>query len=72
MATVTDEEVRAYYDQNRDDFDRPPVAYTSYVTIPRLTNTADTAAAEARVRALKDEIERSAIGGSQRPRRDAG
>lgn len=53
---VTPEEVESFYRTHRDEFKLPRAAYLSYVVLPRQPNAADTAAAEARVRALRDEI----------------
>lgn len=58
--TVTDEEIRQYYADHREDFSRPAVAYTSYVSVSRLTNAADTAAARERVERLKGELDAGA------------
>jgi len=53
---LTDDEARAYYNAHREDFSRPAIAYTSYVTVPRTTTAADTAAALARAREIRDQI----------------
>jgi peptidyl-prolyl cis-trans isomerase D len=53
---VTDEEVRRYYDEHREEFSRPATAYLSYVQILRTPDASDTAAARARAEALRREI----------------
>lgn len=55
-APVTAAEVEQYYQAHKDDFKRPQVAYLSYLSLPREPNAADTAAALARARTLRDEI----------------
>lgn len=60
-ATVTDAEVRSYYDRNKALFERPGRAVLSVVTIPRLVTAADTNAARARALALREEI----VGGAK-------
>ncbi|HEY7480649.1 MAG TPA: peptidyl-prolyl cis-trans isomerase [Gemmatimonadales bacterium] len=57
---LTDAEVTAYYRSHQDDFKRPQTAYLSYVTLPRLTTAADTAAARARA-----DSARAAIAGGE-------
>ncbi len=54
--TVTDAELRAYYDTHRKAFDRPGRAVVSLVSIPRTVTAADTAAARARAAALRAEV----------------
>lgn len=58
---VSDAEVSAYYNRNRRDFERRAVAYLSYVEVSRVPNAADSAAALARARALRQEI----VGGTE-------
>jgi peptidyl-prolyl cis-trans isomerase D len=58
--TITDAEIRQYYDRNPKRFDRPGRAVISLITIPRTVTAADTAAARARVERLREEI----IGGA--------
>jgi peptidyl-prolyl cis-trans isomerase D len=53
---VTEAEIKAHYDRNRDALERPGVAYLSYVAISRLPNAADTAAALERARRIRREI----------------
>lgn len=58
--TVTDAEIRAFYDEHKDEFDRPARAVVSVMTIPRIISAADSAAVRARATALKQEIESGA------------
>jgi peptidyl-prolyl cis-trans isomerase D len=53
---VAASEVERYYKDHKDEFERRPAAFVSYITMPRLPNAADTAAARARAVALRDEI----------------
>jgi peptidyl-prolyl cis-trans isomerase D len=54
--TITPQEVEEYYRTHKDEFKRPRTAFLSYVSIPRLTDQSDSAAAHARALALRDEI----------------
>lgn len=58
--SVSDAELRAYYDKNKALFERPGRAVVSVVTIPRTITAADSAATRARAVALRDEIVRGA------------
>ena len=58
---VTDDEVRAYYDTHKKDFDRPGRAQVSIVSIPRSVTAADSAAVRAHAQALRAKI----IGGEK-------
>ena len=53
---LTDEEVTAYYRSHQDDFKRSRTAFLSYVSLPRLTNAADTAFAKARADSARAAI----------------
>jgi peptidyl-prolyl cis-trans isomerase D len=53
---LSDAEINAYYKAHLDDFSRPASAYLSFVALPRLTTTADTAAAKARADSVRAEI----------------
>lgn len=55
-AAVTPAEVAQYYHEHPDDFKRPAEAYLSFVSLDRAPNAADTAAALAHARAVRDEI----------------
>jgi peptidyl-prolyl cis-trans isomerase D len=58
---VSDDEVRAYYDTHKKQFDRPGRAKVSVVIIPRAVTAADSAAVRARAVALRARI----IGGEK-------
>jgi peptidyl-prolyl cis-trans isomerase D len=58
---VTDDEVRAYYDAHKKDFDRPGRAQISFISIPRSVTPADSAAVKAHAQALRAKI----IGGEK-------
>ena len=58
---VTDAEVEQYYRAHLDDFKRPETAYLSYVVVPRALSASDTAAAKARIDAIRAEI----VGGAK-------
>lgn len=53
---LTDEQVRVYYNQHKDEFRRPAFAYLSYVALPRLPNASDSAAARTRADSLRRRI----------------
>jgi peptidyl-prolyl cis-trans isomerase D len=53
---VSDAEVEAYYRDHRKDFERPASAYLSFVAVSRHANGADSAAALARARSVREEI----------------
>jgi peptidyl-prolyl cis-trans isomerase D len=53
---VTDAEVAAYYKAHRNEFERPQTAHMSFVALPRLTTSADTAAVRARADSARQEI----------------
>ena len=55
-AVVSAQDVENYYRDHRDDFKRPRAAYLSYVSLPRLPDASDSAAALARANALRAEI----------------
>ncbi|MBA3579513.1 MAG: peptidylprolyl isomerase [Gemmatimonadaceae bacterium] len=59
--TVSDAEIRAFYDEHRKEFDRPARAVVSVMTIPRRITAADTAAARAKAVALKQQIESGSV-----------
>ncbi len=54
--SLTDGEIRAYYDAHREEFKRPATAYLSYVEILRTPDASDTAAAQQRALDLRKEI----------------
>ena len=53
---VSDDEIRAYHDSHKKLFERSGSARVSILTIPRAITSADTAAARARVAALRARI----------------
>lgn len=54
--TLTDAEIRTYYDAHRDEFRRPATAYLSYAEIVRVPDASDSAAARERAGELRKEI----------------
>lgn len=54
--TVTDDEARQYYNAHQSDFAQPAAAFLSYVAVSRRPDAADTAAALARARRVRQEI----------------
>jgi len=59
-ATVTDEEMRRYYDAHKSEFRRPAHASMSFIAIPKRPTREDSIILVARVRALRDSIVRGA------------
>jgi len=53
---VSDDEVRAYYDTHKKQFERPGTAKVSVIIIPRTVSAADSAAVRARALALRAKI----------------
>ena len=53
---VTDDEIRAYYDTHKKQFERPGRAKVSIIMIPRAVTAADSAASRARAVALRSRI----------------
>jgi peptidyl-prolyl cis-trans isomerase D len=60
-SNVSDDELRRYYEAHRSEFDRPAHGVVSVLYIPRLVSPADSAAARARISALRAEI----VGGAK-------
>ena len=58
--TVTDKEIRDYFEGNDDDLQRPGRAVVSVLSIPRSITAVDSAAARARIMSLRSEIEAGA------------
>jgi len=54
--TVSPPEVEAWYQAHRTELTRPKMIYSSYVAISRLPDQSDTAAARARVEAVRKEL----------------
>ncbi|MGH7636373.1 MAG: peptidyl-prolyl cis-trans isomerase [Gemmatimonadaceae bacterium] len=61
LAAVTDPEISEYFDNHREEFERPGQAWLSVVRIPRVIGAADTAATRARLAQLRQEI----VGGAK-------
>lgn len=59
--TISDAELRAYFDKHKDEFKHPGRAIVSVLEIPRTVSEADTAAARAKAVALRNEI----VGGAK-------
>ncbi len=59
-ASVTDAELRAYYDKHREELTRKGQAVVSLLVIPRVISHADSAATLAHAVALRDSIEKGA------------
>ena len=53
---VSDDEIRAYYDTHKAQFDRPGRAKVSVIIVPRAVTAADSAAVRARAVALRSRI----------------
>ena len=54
--TVTAQEIRSSWESNQDNFERPAHASVKALVLPKTVSASDTAAAEARVAALLEEI----------------
>ena len=54
--TLTDAEVRSWYDAHRTDFSRPARAFMSFVAVPRRPNATDSMAAATRAREIHAEV----------------
>ena len=54
--TVTDAEIRAYYDSHKKELEHPGRAVVSILSIPRVVSAADSASVRARAAALRAEI----------------
>jgi peptidyl-prolyl cis-trans isomerase D len=57
---VSDAEIAAYYKAHQDEFKRPRTAFLSFVALPRVATSADTAEMRARADSVRQEI----IGGA--------
>jgi len=56
LVRMSDAELERYYETHQSDFKRPAAAWLSYVAQPRVADAPDTAAALARVRALRAQL----------------
>ena len=54
--TVTEEDLRTYYEEHEDDFARPARATVKYIVLDRTPTAEDSTASLARVRALRERI----------------
>ncbi len=54
--TVSDAEIKDYFDKNKKDFEKPARAVVSVIAIPRSVTAADSAAVRNRIVALRDRI----------------
>jgi peptidyl-prolyl cis-trans isomerase D len=54
--TVSDSDIRDYYDKNKKDFEKPARAVVSVIAIPRAVTAADSAAVKARLLGIRDRI----------------
>jgi peptidyl-prolyl cis-trans isomerase D len=57
---VTDAEIQAYYESQRDDFVQPATAYLSFISVSRIPDGADTAAALDRANSVLAELREGA------------
>ena len=58
--SVSDDEIRAYYDAHKKDMARPGRAQVTFTEIPRTITAADTAAVREHALAIRDSIEKGA------------
>ena len=58
--TVTDAEVRRWFDGHRDDFQQPARAVVSFIAVVKLPTRVDSAMVVAKARALRDSLARGA------------
>lgn len=55
--SVSESEIRAYYNQHREDFVRPATARVNMVSLPLRPTAADSATARARAQTLRERVE---------------
>jgi peptidyl-prolyl cis-trans isomerase D len=60
LVSVSEDEIRRYYDANKKAYERSGRAVLSLLTLPRTITAADTAAARARAVSLREEISKGA------------
>ncbi len=53
---VSDGDAERYYNEHREDFKRPAVAYVSFVAVPRHPDASDTVAARERAAQLRSDV----------------
>ena len=58
--TISDAELRRYYDEHRDEFRRPARAYVSFIAVVKLPTPVDSAIVVAKARTLRDSLIRGA------------
>ena len=58
--SISDAEIRAYFDTHKKELERPGRAVVSVLTIPRTVTAADSVAVRQRMTALRDEISKGA------------
>ena len=58
--SISDSEIRAYFDSHRKELERPGRASVSILSIPRTVTAADSASVRARMVAIRDEIAKGA------------
>jgi peptidyl-prolyl cis-trans isomerase D len=54
--TVSDRDVEKYYREHKDEFERPASAKIKFVTLDRMPNSADTAAARTRAQNVRQQL----------------
>jgi peptidyl-prolyl cis-trans isomerase D len=54
--TVSTDEIDAHYRAHQDEFDRPAMAFMSYILVSRLLDASDSAAARSHAEAIRQEI----------------
>jgi peptidyl-prolyl cis-trans isomerase D len=54
--SISDADLKSYFDQHKDDFQGSGHAWLSVIILPRTVSAADTAAAKAKAQAIRDEI----------------
>ena len=60
VKSISDADLRTYFDQHAADFESPGMARVTVVTLPRVVGAADSAAAKAKAQQLRDEIVKGA------------
>ena len=60
VKSISDADLRSYFDQHSSEFEAPGRAQLSIVTIPRVVTAADSAAEKAKAQQLRDEIAKGA------------